>query len=312
MKKTSSAIIQTHDLTKRYMNFTAVNKLNLSIEKGEIFGLLGPNGAGKTTLILMLLGLTEPTFGNIRACGFDPFREPLKVKRRVGYLSEKVGLYENITAKQNLKYLAQLNRIPDRVAIKRIDEALSTVGLNQVADKKVRTFSRGMKQRLGIANVIIKKPMVALLDEPTQGIDPQGVVEILELFNYLNQEEGVTIMLSSHLIHQVQQICDRVGIMVSGNMVIRGTIEDLVRAEDQKWVLEIEAPDLTKQLMDNISEIKGFRSIEKNGDILIITSDGDIRSEISATIIKGKGSIIGMRVKSRSLQEIYQKFSEGT
>lgn len=310
MNMPADLAIETNDLTKRYEDLTAVDRLNLSIEEGEIFGLLGPNGAGKTTIILMLLGLTEPTSGSCRVCGFDPVREPLKVKSLSGYLSEKVGLYENITARQNLKYIARLNRLPEGEASKRIDEALSTVGLGEHADTKVGKFSRGMKQRLGVASVLFKRPRVAFLDEPTQGIDPKGVYEMLDLFTYMSREEGVTILLSSHLIHQVQQICDHVGIMVGGRMVIRGAVEDLAWAEGQNWVIKIEARDITKRIMEEISEIQGVRRIERSGDIMVAECDMDLRSEISAAIVGGGGSLVGLGVEELSLDEIYRRYSK--
>jgi len=302
--------IEISGLTKRYGDFTAVDGLDLSIEKGEIFGLLGPNGAGKTTIILMLLGLTEPTSGSCRVYGFDPIKEPLRVKRISGYLPERIGFYENITARQNLKYFARLNGIPEREADRRIDEALSRVDLSDHADSEVGTFSRGMKQRLGIANVLIKRPRVAFLDEPTQGIDPRGVHEMLELFMSL-KEEGVTILLSSHLIHQVQQVCDRVGIMVGGRMTIRGAVEDLDREEGQSWVTEIEAKGITEQILDEVSKIPGVRRIERSGDIMVVECAEDLRSEMAATIIRGGASLLGLRVRERSLDEIYRRYSEG-
>jgi len=302
--------IEISGLTKRYGDFTAVDGLDLSIEKGEIFGLLGPNGAGKTTIILMLLGLTEPTSGSCRVYGFDPIKEPLRVKRISGYLPERIGFYENITARQNLKYFARLNGIPEREADRRIDEALSRVDLSDHADSEVGTFSRGMKQRLGIANVLIKRPRVAFLDEPTQGIDPRGVHEMLELFMSL-KEEGVTILLSSHLIHQVQQVCDRVGIMVGGRMTIRGAVEDLDREEGQSWVTEIDAKGITEQILDEVSKIPGVRRIERSGDIMVVECAEDLRAEMAATIIRGGASLLGLRVRERSLDEIYRRYSEG-
>jgi len=310
MNQSADLVIETYNLTKKYEDFIAVDKLNLLIEGGKIFGLLGPNGAGKTTLILMLLGLTEHTSGSCHVCGFDPIREPLKVKRLSGYLQEKVGFYENITAKQNLNYLAQLNRIPEREASEGIDEALSIVGLGEHVDKKVSKFSRGMKQRLAIAGVFFKKPRVAFLDEPTQGIDPKGVSEMLDLFTYMNKEEGTTILLSSHLIHQVQQICDEVGIIVSGKVVFQGTVKDLDWDAGQNWVIEIEARGITKQIMEEISNILGVSSIERSGDILVAECDTDLRSVISAAIVKGGGSLLRLRLKELSPAELYRRYSE--
>jgi ABC-2 type transport system ATP-binding protein len=230
-------IVQTEELTKKYGAQTAVNNLRLQIREGEVFGFLGPNGAGKTTTLLMFLGLTEPTSGKVNVLGFDPTREPFKVKEKVGYLPENVGFYDDMDARQNLRFIARLNRIPDDVAEKRIDYWLEMVGLSGDSSKKVGTFSKGMRQRLGIGEVLIKEPKLIFLDEPTIGLDPDGTNRMLDLIHSLSREKNITIFLSSHLLDQVQRICDRVGIMISGNLVAIGPIEELAKKKlglDQK------------------------------------------------------------------------------
>jgi ABC-2 type transport system ATP-binding protein len=220
-------IIETEDLTKQYGAQTAVNRLNLTIYEGEVFGYLGPNGAGKTTSLLMFLGLTEPTSGKVRVAGFDPTRDPFHVKEKVGYLPENVGFYDDMNARQNLRFIARLNRIPDSISTDRIDETLRLVGLLDEAVKKVGTYSKGMRQRLGIAEVLIKEPRLIFLDEPTIGLDPDGTNRMLDLIHSLSREKKITVFLSSHLLDQVQRICDRVGIMIKGNLVAVGPIEEL-------------------------------------------------------------------------------------
>ena len=174
-------VVETEDLTKTYGNIMAVDQLNLHIADGDIFGFLGPNGAGKTTTILMMLGLTEPTSGVVRVAGFNATREPLKVKRVAGYVPENVGFYDDLTAAYNLTYTARLNDIPQDVISKRIAEALDIVGLPGVAHRQVGEFSRGMKQRLAIADIVVKMPRIAIMDEPTSGIDPEGITQVLDL-----------------------------------------------------------------------------------------------------------------------------------
>ncbi len=222
-------IIETEGLTKVYGSQRAVNGITLRVTEGEIFGFLGPNGAGKTTTILMLLGLTEPTSGRALVCGFDPSREPLRVKQKVSYLPENVGFYDEMDAKQNLRFVARLNRLPDRVSGPKIDKLLSTVGLLDEATKKVGAFSKGMRQRLGIAEALLKDPRVVFLDEPTVGLDPDGTNKMLDAIHALSKEQGITVFLSSHLLEQVQRICDSVGIMIKGNLVASGRISDLAR-----------------------------------------------------------------------------------
>jgi ABC-2 type transport system ATP-binding protein len=219
--------ISTRGLTKRYEELVAVDALDLDVLPGEIFGLLGQNGAGKTTTILMLLGLTEPTRGWARVAGYDPTRQPLEVKRRVGYLPDSVGFYGAMSGRSNLRYTGRLNRIERREAETRIDEVLDQVGMSNRADDRVETYSRGMLQRLGIADALLKDPAVLILDEPTTAIDPIGVVEILDLLRRLARERGLAVLLSSHLLSQVQSVCDRVGIFAAGRLIGVGTVPEL-------------------------------------------------------------------------------------
>ncbi len=222
-------VIEAEGLTKKYGHQVAVNDLNLQIREGEVFGFLGPNGAGKTTTLLMFLGLTEPTSGKVRVIGFDPTRDPFHVKEKVGYLPENVGFYDDMDARQNLQYIARLNRIPDKVSAGRIDESLKVVDLLEEVGKKVGTYSKGMRQRLGIAEVLIKEPKLIFLDEPTIGLDPDGTNRMLDLIHSLSRDKNITLFLSSHLLDQVQRICDRVGIMIKGDLVAMGPIEELAK-----------------------------------------------------------------------------------
>jgi len=235
-------IIQTTGLTKRYDHQTAVDHLDFQVVEGEIFGFLGPNGAGKTTTLLMLLGLSRPSEGTATVCGLDPERKAMEVKKIVGYLPENVGFYGDMDAVQSLRYIAELNRIPGSEAEDRIHEVLKLVGLAENGVKKVSAFSRGMKQRLGVAEVLLKQPKVMFLDEPTLGLDPDGAVRLIELIQSLNQERGITVLLSSHHLQQVQKISHRVGIMIKGRMVAAGSVEALAREKfgvgEEKFTLE--------------------------------------------------------------------------
>jgi ABC-2 type transport system ATP-binding protein len=238
----TQAIIQTTGLTKHYDHQTAVDHLDFQVMDGEIFGFLGPNGAGKTTTLLMLLGLSRPTEGSALVCGMDPERKAMEVKRIVGYLPENVGFYGDMDAVQSLRYIADLNRIPESKAEDRIQEVLKLVGLSEDSRKKTSAFSRGMKQRLGIAEVLLKDPKVLFLDEPTLGLDPDGAVRLIELIHSLNQERKITVLLSSHHLQQVQKISHRVGIMIKGRMVAEGSIDALRREKfgvgEEKFTLE--------------------------------------------------------------------------
>ncbi|MBN2506021.1 MAG: ABC transporter ATP-binding protein [Verrucomicrobia bacterium] len=225
-----AAVIETQGLTRRYGRQTAVDALSFQVQEGDVFGFLGPNGAGKTTTLLMLLGLTEPSAGTARVLGFDPVRDPLPIKRLVGYLPENVGFYDDLTARENLGYVARLNRLAPDASRGNIETALDRVGLSDVGDKLVGQFSRGMRQRLGLAELLIKDPKLVFLDEPTLGLDPDGIHKILELILSLSRDRGITVVLSSHLLDQVQRTCNRIGIMVQGRMVATGLLSELTRA----------------------------------------------------------------------------------
>jgi len=223
------AIIETQNLSKFYGDQVAVDDLSFSILEGEIFGFLGPNGAGKTTTLLMLLGLTEPSGGWVRVADCDPTREAIKVKRIVGYIPENMGFYDDMNAIENLQFIARLNNIPHLVSSEKIGDALERVGLNEEAEKRVGAYSRGMRQRLGIAEILIKEPKIAFLDEPTLGLDPDGTTRIIEYIQSLSKDSNITILLSSHDLKQVQKISDRIGIMINGRMIALGPIETLAK-----------------------------------------------------------------------------------
>ncbi len=223
----AETVVETGDLTKIYNNQVAVDHLSFSVSEGEIFGFLGPNGAGKTTTLLMLLGLSEPTDGWARVLGMSALKQPLKVKRMTGYLQENMGFYRDLNARQMLGFIAELNGIPPQEGEERIENALKVVGLSDGADKKIEVYSRGMRQRLGIAEILVKDPKIAFLDEPTLGLDPDATNRMIELIVSLAREKKMTVVLSTHLLQQAQRICDRFGIMIGGRMVACGTMEQL-------------------------------------------------------------------------------------
>jgi len=303
-------VVETTDLSKFYDGIKAVERLNLRIKEGEIYGLLGPNGAGKTTTILMLLGLTEPTSGKALVYGYNSTTEPLKVKRVTGYLPENVGFYEDLTARETLRYIARLNGIPDKRSSSRIDELLKVVGLHEVADWEVGKFSRGMRQRLGIAAVLVKDPKFVILDEPTSGIDPEGARHILELIRKMSREQNITVLLSSHLLYQVQRICDRVGIVSEGHLVAEGSVDQLGRetAGESRAVLEVQVEDLKPELLDSIRRIEGVREVSSSADILSIKCDRDLRREISKVIVDSGTLPLQIRSRDYTLEEIYIRY----
>lgn len=305
----SAPVVEANGLTKRYGSTVAVNGLDLRIEAGEVFGLLGPNGSGKTTTILMLLGLTEPSSGTVRVFGHDPLRDPLAVKREVGYMPDAVGFYDQLTARENLRYIAKLSGIPENEREARIEQALQRVRLAKVADRRVKTFSRGMRQRLGLAELVAKGSRLAILDEPTSGLDPQSTQELLQLISSFARG-GMTVILSSHLLSMVQSVCDRVALFREGKAGLVGTVPDIAgKVLGGICIIDLEAEGVDPEKV--MTPIKGVRRVsrKKNGAVQI-DADGDLRPEISKAIIAAGGSLKSLSMSQSSLDDVYVRYFE--
>jgi ABC-2 type transport system ATP-binding protein len=303
----SDIVIEARGLTKRYGATTAVNGLDLDVKAGEVFGLLGPNGSGKTTTILMLLGLTEPTAGSVSVLGHNPLREPLLVKREVGYLPDAIGFYDQLSARENLRYTAKLSGIPAAEREKRIEEALQRVRLAHVADRRVKTFSRGMRQRLGLAELVAKGSRIAILDEPTSGLDPQSTQELLELISSF-AGEGMTVLLSSHLLAMVQSVCDRVALFREGKAGLIGTVPEIAgKVLGGVYVIDVEAEGADTQRA--VSGIEGVRGVTpRKGGGVQIDADRDLRGEVAAAIVAAGGRLKGLSMSQSSLDDVYVRY----
>jgi ABC-2 type transport system ATP-binding protein len=302
-------VIEAKDLTKQYGQAVAVDHISFSVGRGEIFGLLGPNGAGKTTTILMLLGLTDISGGAVSVLGFNPAREPLSVKRRVGYLPDTVGFYDQLTAADNLRYTARLIgfRLGERE--KRIADALERVGLAEFADHHVGTFSRGMRQRLGLAEILMKGAQIAILDEPTSGLDPHATSELLAIIRRF-KAEGVSVLLSSHLLERVQSVCDRVALFSAGRIALMGTVSELGREVlGAGYVVDIEADGTG--LDERLALIPGVGGVEQTGiGKLRLHADRDVRPEAAAEVVAMHGRLKFLGVQEPSLEAIYNHYFE--
>jgi len=300
------SVITAQGLTKRYGQANAVDAISFAIRKGEVFGLLGPNGAGKTTTILMMLGLTEISSGQVSVLGFDPARAPLQVKRRVGYLPDSVGFYDNLTAVENLAYTAKLMGLSLKERTERIADALARVRLSEVANKRVSTYSRGMRQRLGLAEIIVKRAEIAILDEPTSGLDPQATIEFLELIGELKRG-GTTVLLSSHLLDQVQRICDRVALFQAGRIVMMGSVAELaVQVLGAGFVVEVEAEG--DGIARKLSTIPGVTRVETlSADRYRMTADRDVRPDAASAVVAVGGALKRLSVDEPSLEAIYAR-----
>ncbi len=335
-------IIRTTDLVKTYNDVTAVDQLNLEIHKGEVFGLLGPNGAGKTTTTLMLLGLTDPTAGRAEIRGLDCTRDALAVKKIVGYLPDNVGFYPDMSGRENLIFSGMMNGLTRGEASERAVGLLERVGMSYAADRKTNTYSRGMRQRLGIADVLMKDPEIIIMDEPTLGIDPSGMRELTALIRELSVKDGRTILISSHELYQIQEISDRVGIFVKGRMIACGRIEELgqqlqnaglymldIKAErnesnkalqqreDTAQIGRLEITDAaeagkdTEELKRIVRSIAGVRLVGvKEDGTLHIESGRDIRSELFQKLKDADYLLCELHERGGDLDEIYRKYFE--
>ena len=304
----SAPAIETRDLCKHYGAFVAVAGLNLRLDQGTVFGLLGPNGSGKTTTILMLMGLTEITSGSVRVLGLDPARQPLEVKRSVGYMPDAVGFYESLTARENLRYSGRLAGMRGRHLEDRIDAVLSRVKLADVATARVATFSRGMRQRLGLADVLLKEPRIAILDEPTNGLDPQSTHEFLDLIREL-KAEGLTILLSSHLLDRVQAVCDRVGLFHRGRMVLEGNVGELARQVlGGGYRITVEASG-GKGIEKALRGISGVNRLERpSQSTLCLHTDNDVRPAVANSVTRCGGTLLGLAIARPSLDDVYTEY----
>jgi ABC-2 type transport system ATP-binding protein len=308
----SEPAITARGLTKRYGETVAVDAIDFDIRRGETFGLLGPNGAGKTTTILMMLGLTDVSSGEVTVAGHNPMRAPLAVKRRVGYLPDSVGFYDYMSAVENLAYTARLMGLPREPREKRIAQALARVRLTEVAHRDVRTFSRGMRQRLGLAELMVKGAEIAILDEPTSGLDPQSTHEFLEMIADLKRED-VTILITSHLLDQVQRVCDRVALFQGGRILAMGTVAELARQVlGAGFVVDVEAAAAPgKDLAARLGAIAGVTSVEQTGDIRYrLQADHDVRAEAARAVVAADGALTRLSVDQPSLDTIYSRFFE--
>lgn len=304
-------IISTKNLTKKYGSKVVVNNLNLNIAESQIYGLLGPNGAGKSTIILMMLGLTEPTSGEISVLGYNPTKEPLKIKRFTGYLPERVGFYEDMTAAQNLEYTALLNSIPEKEIPSKIDECLSIVGLEKEKNILVGKFSKGMKQRLGIADVLIKNPQLVIFDEPTEGLDVEVANQILETIANLNKDKKITFIISSHQLNLVQKICHKVGIMSKGKLIGEGNISELSKDMfgGNKYLIEVEIIGDVNKVAEKIKTVNGVKEVSTTENAIHIGTDEDLRQDISKIITGTDGIILTkMDIKDFSLEDVYLNY----
>jgi ABC-2 type transport system ATP-binding protein len=296
------AVLQTYRLTKKYRRRVVVDRLSLRVERGDIFGFLGQNGAGKSTTIRMLLGLVRPSSGEVRILGNDMSRRPQRALKHVGAIIEAPAFYENFSAWQNLRMLAAMS---GGATPKRVEQVLELVGLRARARDPVRIYSHGMRQRLGIAQALLPNPEFVILDEPTDGLDPQGLYEVRDLIRRLRDELSLTIMLSSHLLHEVEQICNRVAIIEQGRLVYQGSVEELV-AEGQSIKLKVDRVSDAFELLAQDPRL----SVTRNGDdSLYLKLAGEEIPDVNALLVERGFRVMEISPQRESLEEVFLRLT---
>jgi ABC-type multidrug transport system ATPase subunit len=298
-------ILRTTNLGKRYKNRWAVEDVNLEIHRGDVFGFLGPNGAGKSTTIRMILSLIQPTTGSVELFGHHLETEREKALARVAGIVEKPDFYLYLSAIRNLEIAGSLTmgRTPDK---KKIIDSMVSVGLQDRADDRVKTFSHGMKQRLGIAQALLCNPDLIVLDEPTNGLDPQGMKEVRELITQLSHEHGMTVFLSSHLLNEVEQVATRMAIINKGRLVVQGSVEELLRASAKRILFNIEPQKKALTVLKKIKKVEN-PAIDSTGIIANVESK-DI-PEVVSKLVAAKCKVFSVKPQ-RSLEEYFLSVTE--
>jgi ABC-2 type transport system ATP-binding protein len=306
--------IETENLTKIYRDrageVVALDSANLRVPKGVLFGLFGPNGSGKTTLISILVGLQLPTRGTARVLGFDCVKQSLEIRKRVGLLPENYGFYEHMTAYENLEFLGRLDGIPRGELRRRIDEVLELVGLKEWANAKVKTFSRGMNQRLALAQALLKDPEVLILDEPTLGLDPQGSAMFRELMTRL-VKEGRTILISTHLLHEVGFICSHAAFIRKGRIVAQGNLEELAKQyrEARGYSYEVVVQERPEDLLRELRQLEGVVEVGLENNTIWVRASRDIMRELLG--VTGRYQVRSLRERAPTWDELYQFYHGG-
>ena len=305
----NESIIEVKNLTKTFNKFTAVDDISFNVKKGEIFGLLGPNGAGKTTTLRMLSTLARPTKGTATIGGYDIVEKDTEVRKLIGIVSEKMIMYNRLTARENLWFFGSLFNIPKEVLTKRIDELLELVQLTQWKNAQVGTFSTGMRQRMNVIRALLNMPQVLFLDEPTLGLDPQSSVEIRDFIIKLNQENDTTIIITTHMMVEADLLCDRIGIMDHAKIVALDTSTNLKKmiSGADTTILKLEIGNLSPDIIEAIRACKCTDAVsQENSTHLRIIAHGDEAFDSVIDAVRAKnGNINSMENLQPTLEDVF-------
>ena len=305
-------VIEAQNLTKVFKgfrkSFTAVDSISFRVEKGEVFGFLGPNAAGKTTTIRMISGLSRPTSGRVSVCGYDSILDNVKAKKHIGLIPETPGFYGEMKGIDLLCFYAEFYSLSDRR--KKAKELMERIGLDDFTDKKVKTYSHGMKKRLALASSLINDPEILILDEPSTGLDPKGISLFRKLVKELNNE-GVTVFLSSHILSEVEQMCDRVCILNKGKIIGLDSVENLSRKIGMKKRINvfIDAEGINDAVLNSVKKMSDVLSVEKTGTGINVVCSRNVSSSINEILVRNKVKVNSIRVTEPSLEEIFLKLT---
>ena len=305
----NDAVIEVSNLTKKFGDFTAVDHISFDVKKSEIFGLLGPNGAGKTTTIRMLSTLTRPTEGTATIGGYDIVKNDSKVRELIGLVSEKMIMYDRLTAKENLMFFGKLYNIPKEILEERIDELLELVQLSQWKNSKVGTFSTGMRQRMNVVRALLNMPKVLFLDEPTLGLDPQSTVEVREFVKKINRENETTIILTTHMMNEADILCDRIGIIDHGKISALDTSTNLKNSISgaNTTILILEISNLNPDLISTIRALSCVETVsqENTSHIKVHAHGDDAFDSVIDAIRAKKGKIVTIQNIQPTLEDVF-------
>jgi len=302
-------IIEVKNLTKNFGKFTAVDDISFDVKKGEIFGLLGPNGAGKSTTLRMLSTLSRPTKGTATIGGYDTVKNDMEVRKLIGIVSEKMIIYNRLTAKENLRFFGSLFNIPNDTLTKRIDDLLELVQLTKFKDSQVGTFSTGMRQRMNVVRALLNMPHVLFLDEPTLGLDPQSSVEIREFVRKLNQEQGTTVIITTHMMLDADLLCDRIAIIDHGKIIALDNSTNLKKiiSGADTMIVKIEIANLTPEMTEAIKTLKCVDSATQDNSttLHVIVHGEEAFDNIVDVVRKRNGKITSMANLQPSLEDVF-------
>jgi len=302
-------IIEVNNLTKTFGKFTAVDDISFSVRKGEIFGLLGPNGAGKSTTLRMLSTLSRPTKGTATIGGYDTVKNDTEVRKLIGIVSEKMIIYNRLTAKENLWFFGSLFNIPKDKLNKRIDELLELVKLTKWKDAQVGTFSTGMRQRMNVVRALLNMPQVLFLDEPTLGLDPQSSVEIRDFVKKLNQENGTTVIITTHMMLDADLLCDRIAIVDHGKIIALDTSTNLKKiiSGADTMIVKLEIANLTPDMTATIKALECADAVTQDNSttLHVIVHGNEAFDNIVDAVRKENGKIMSMANLQPSLEDVF-------